>query len=143
MNSGSKPLPPEKVRLASAFADPVYERLELDEGGTRVRHLLAFVRPVPKSVQELLMHLGAIPHTRFQANCYAAIWELPQEWSAKPMLRFLELDQSISAGLRTVEGRFPAGAGYWFYGGQSKDSPDHVSSRLLQLSQEQGRSRAR
>jgi hypothetical protein len=141
-NWSKKPLPLNKVQLATAFSEPVYERLRLEEGD-HVTHLLAFVRPPPMRVEEMLTRVQAFPHSRFSAECYAAVWELAPEWATKPTVAFLELDQAISSQLGTFEGRCPATAGYWFAGSPSKDSPRRVSSRLLEMSQLKGQSPAR
>jgi hypothetical protein len=142
MNWSKRPLPSKKVQLATAFSEPVYQRLRLEEGD-HVTHLLAFVRPPPVPVEKMLARVGAFPHQRFSAECYAALWELPPEWARKPTVDFLELDAAISLELGTFGGRYPAGAGYWFDGSPSKDSPRRVSSRLLELSQRKSQSPAR
>jgi hypothetical protein len=134
-----RPLPLDRTRLAVAFAEPVYERLCLADR-ERERHLLAFVRAAPEPIREHLSRLGATRQHEFAAECYAEIWELPEEWSDKPGIKFLELDQGITSALRVLDGRFPADAGYWHFGDRL---PKKATSRLLQAAQDQGRSRAR
>lgn len=142
MTSSRKQIRPERVRLACAFAEPAYERLRLKDE-EQERHLLAFVRPVPQRVEAFLRTTGAAPSMKYQAACYAEVWELPNEWSAKSPVDLLALDQTIASGLRTINEKYPAGAGYWFYGSPHPDSPAQATSQLLRLSQETDHSQTR
>lgn len=130
-----KTIRPERVRLASAFAEPASERLQLVESGQEC-HLLAFVRPVPPRVTAFLKSIGAVLSTKYQAECDAAVWELPDAGQSKSAVDLLAIDQTIASGLRTIDGKYPAGAGYWFYGSPQPDAPAQATSQLLRFSEE-------
>ena len=71
-----------RIRLESAFAEPVYERFRMVEKG-RELHLLAFVRPISPHLSEYLRQIGARPSEQWTASCYQELWECSQEELAR------------------------------------------------------------
>jgi len=95
--------------------------------------LLAFLRPTPNPLRAFLSENGTTLSERFKAEYYREIWELSPDRLTRLPMTLVELDQSIAGFMRTIEGRYPSSAGYWFYGDSGEHAGrKHWTSQLLQ-----------
>lgn len=136
-------LDPKRVSLQSAFSEPVYERLSLQNGDQEVQ-LLSFVRPISQELRQYLLTIGAHRSERFEAECFSEVWELSSQWLANPCIALRDLDLYVSRGIKLLDGRYSAAAGRWFCPGANTTADrKHWTSSLLSLSELAHRRHAR
>ena len=137
-----KPIDWKQASVAATFYEPVYQRLRLWHEGQMV-HLLCFVSETSDPVQKLLSECGAAPSRTFRANCFAEVWQLPQQTLMTGAYGSLpaKLDQAISdaLGCRGKGLSSASGLVHWTDTEESDYPRRHAPSRLLR--ETAGRSR--
>jgi hypothetical protein len=129
-----KPIDWKQASVAATFYQPVYQRLRQWHNGDMI-HLLCFVAETTDKVKKLLTDCGAAPSKSYRANCFAEVWELPNQTLLTGAYGHLpaKLDQAISDALGCGKSGLSAASGlvHWTDHEESEHRCRHIPSRLL------------